>query len=853
MSAYKKLNANDVKITPFEAHKSYEVSNANSASLGVTIHQTSWTNTTKDAYTDANRRYFQLDHLYYKDYFTTLGNRLDIEDSPYLFQERRLYEDANVISIPQNTFGSEIQPNTFEINGIFGADNTEYNLKDDGYGNLYDTNMGNDYIDEKDRVVYVGPVKGFKKYDLTVDNETGKSLVNPPIGGFHANNIYDDSVYLNTCKFVSMSFTEDNTTEPIGFPSLDFSSYRSQPSYVEVANTTQTQFDDNFSVSFRLNFESSNITELDLGALTNHTELFIASKNGYIPRVNSPQQGAAGLALNLSSSGNAQIVYDTPSAQYPFEIWFQAEGSDYSFNFKQSDGINETTVSWTLTSTELIGDHLYTFVSTDTQQLIYYDNIAKAAETKTHTSQFNNESPIYIGSRGDVDTYRGGYMIGKLYQFMVIDEELSSDQITQLNNTITGTKAIGNVFYDSGISTITHPNYKDVLTTDTPVGDPNYTDLTFRNSVDVTNYTSPLDTLATEGIRYKPDGTSYYIAAGVDANGYQGIIQVDLSTPYDISTATTITSSSFQASSSFGGSIEGNITGITFKHDGTKFYVIGETHDDLFELDLSVAWDITTAVYNGVRAPLQSSFTFHAEDCLFSNDSGSYFYAINDTDDDTDKTIGQWSMGGTYNLGDISMGTIDHELTIIGFDLHLYGMDFSVDGTKMFLIGQDASSGNVIKYYTLTTPYDISTATYISDITPTLTTGLGAISGISVGENEEDLIISRKNSFISQYTIGTVQPWDIKYKNTHLIYEHEVSCTVEEHEFNATSNITARKGNKHSNSELKDFATGSEFHPYVSTIGLYNDEGDLLVVGKLGQPTKTSEETDTTFIIRYDT
>ena len=847
MSAYKKLNANDVKITPFEAHKSYEVSNANSASLGVTIHQTSWTNTTKDAYTDANRRYFQLDHLYYKDYFTSLGNRLDIEDSPYLFQERRLYEEANVISIPQNTFGSEIQPGTFEINGTFGADNIEYILKDDGYGNLYDTNMGNDYIDEKDRVVYVGPVKGFKKYDLTIDNETGKSLVNPPTGGFWADNIYDDSVYLNTCKFVSMSFTEDSTTDPIGFPSLDFTEYRNRPSYVEVANTTQTQFDDNFSVSFRLNLEATDLTEF-LGALSAHTRLFIASKNGYIPRVNSPQQGAAGLALNLSSSGNAQIVYDTPSAQYPFEIWVQEETSNYSINFKQSDGINETTVSWTLTTAELTGDHLYTFVSTDTQQWIYYDDTVKAAETKTHTSQFNNESPIYIGSRGDVDTYRGGYMIGKLYQFMVIDEELSSDQITQLNDTITGTKAIGNVFYDSGIATITHPNYKDVLTTDTPVGDPNYSDLTFRNSVDVTNYTSPLDTLATEGIRYKPDGTSYYIAAGVNTSGYQGIIQVDLSTPYDISTATTITSSSFQASGSVG--VEGAITGITFKHDGTKFYIIGETNDDLLELDLSVPWDITTAVYNGVYATLKNVFTIHAEDCLFSNDSGSYFYAINDNDGD--KTIGQWSMAGTYNLGLISMGTIDHELTITGFT-QLYGMDFSVDGTKMFLIGNLTSGGHAIQYYTLSTPYDISTSTYISNIDLSTLPGAGAKSGISVGENEEDLTITRFNSIVIQYTIGTVQPWNIKYKNTHLIYEHEVSCTVEEHEFNATSNITARKGNKHSNSELKDFATGSEFHPYVSTIGLYNDEGDLLVVGKLGQPTKTSEETDTTFIIRYDT
>ena len=241
---------------------------------------------------------------------------------------------------------------------------------------------------------------------------------------------------------------------------------------------------------------------------------------------------------------------------------------------------------------------------------------------------------------------------------------------------------------------------KDVLTTDTPVGDPNYSDLTFRNSVDVTNYTSPLNTLAVEGIRYKPDGTSYYAAAGVNSSGYQGIIQVDLSTPYDISTATTITSSSFQASGS--SNVEANITGITFKHDGTKFYIIGETNDDLLELDLSVPWDITTAVYNGVYATLKNVFTPNAEDCLFSNDSGSYFYAIN-SNDSGDKTIGQWSMAGTYNLGLISMGNIDHELTIPGFN-QLYGMDFSVDGTKMFLVGQNTLSGNVIQYYTLSNP-----------------------------------------------------------------------------------------------------------------------------------------------------
>jgi len=41
--------------------------------------------------------------------------------------------------------------------------------------------------------------------------------------------------------------------------------------------------------------------------------------------------------------------------------------------------------------------------------------------------------------------------------------------------------------------------------------------------------------------------------------------------------------------------------------------------------------------------------------------------------------------------------------------------------------------------------------------------------------------------------------------------------------------------------------------PYVTTVGLYNDDNELLMVGKLGQPVRMSDETDTTFVIRYDT
>jgi hypothetical protein len=94
---------------------------------------------------------------------------------------------------------------------------------------------------------------------------------------------------------------------------------------------------------------------------------------------------------------------------------------------------------------------------------------------------------------------------------------------------------------------------------------------------------------------------------------------------------------------------------------------------------------------------------------------------------------------------------------------------------------------------------------------------------------------------------------NLKFQGSHLIYENEYQCTINEHEFNNTLNITARKIKSADNYEIADFTTGSFFKPYITTIGLYNENMDLLVVGKLGQPIRMSSETDTTFILRWDT
>jgi len=95
----------------------------------------------------------------------------------------------------------------------------------------------------------------------------------------------------------------------------------------------------------------------------------------------------------------------------------------------------------------------------------------------------------------------------------------------------------------------------------------------------------------------------------------------------------------------------------------------------------------------------------------------------------------------------------------------------------------------------------------------------------------------------------TVGPNKLSFKNKYTVYENEIICTVGENEFNMTQNPTITTDDSGS---LRDFATGSIFKPYVTTVGLYNDNNELLLVGKFAQPLPMSDVTDTTFVIRYD-
>ena len=149
--------------------------------------------------------------------------------------------------------------------------------------------------------------------------------------------------------------------------------------------------------------------------------------------------------------------------------------------------------------------------------------------------------------------------------------------------------------------------------------------------------------------------------------------------------------------------------------------------------------------------------------------------------------------------------------------------------------------------------------------------------------------------------------WKLDYKSTQTIYEHEYLLIANEDEFNVSQNPSAiveigkvtefitgsdnkiyktttnpgvkyiRKKSILENGNILDYrfasnytssvsggfehydlsgsadSTGSFLAPFITTIGLYDDNCDLVAVAKLPQPIKSEPDLPVNFIVRFDT
>jgi DNA-binding beta-propeller fold protein YncE len=193
------------------------------------------------------------------------------------------------------------------------------------------------------------------------------------------------------------------------------------------------------------------------------------------------------------------------------------------------------------------------------------------------------------------------------------------------------------------------------------------------------------------GIFFKPDGTKMYVigTSGRDVNEY------DLSTAWDVSSSSYLQNFSVAAQ-------ETNPSGIFFKPDGTKMYVIGTTGDDVNEYDLSTAWDVSSASYlrNFSVADQET-----APSGVFFKPDGTKMYVIGNTGDN----VNEYDLSTAW---DVATASYLQNFSVAAQEAVPTGMFFKPDGLKMYVIG---SSGDDVNEYDLSTAWDISTASYLQN------------------------------------------------------------------------------------------------------------------------------------------
>lgn len=226
---------------------------------------------------------------------------------------------------------------------------------------------------------------------------------------------------------------------------------------------------------------------------------------------------------------------------------------------------------------------------------------------------------------------------------------------------------------------------------DIPIPDPegwNLLTLTFVREVDLS---AQVD--SQQGIELSPDGTKMFIADGGTSGATDSIHEYNLTTPFNISTRVFVQSKNVSAQ-------DGDITDVRFGSAGSKMYVIGRGTDTIYGYNLSSAFDISTAVHSAPDVLDVSSKDSTPVGMVFKPDGTKLYFlgAGNDKIYEYDLSIA-FDITSAVFLQDFALPTTSG----------LSGIYIKTDGTRVYYIS--SFPDDKVFELILSPAFDISSAT----------------------------------------------------------------------------------------------------------------------------------------------
>ena len=189
--------------------------------------------------------------------------------------------------------------------------------------------------------------------------------------------------------------------------------------------------------------------------------------------------------------------------------------------------------------------------------------------------------------------------------------------------------------------------------------------------------------------------------------------------------------------------------GVFFKSDGTKMYVAGSGTDAVYQYSLSTSWDVSSASYDSVSLSVSGQDTIPSD--LYFKTDGTSLYVMGRSND----TVFQYTLSTAWDLSTASYASKSFSVTSQASSPT--GIYLKSDGTKMYVIGYTADA---VFQYSLSTAWDVSSASYDSVSLDVSAAGTNP-QGLGFSLDGTKLLVAEVSTgdFVSEYGLSTA--WDL--------------------------------------------------------------------------------------------
>ncbi len=230
------------------------------------------------------------------------------------------------------------------------------------------------------------------------------------------------------------------------------------------------------------------------------------------------------------------------------------------------------------------------------------------------------------------------------------------------------------------------------------------------------------------GVTFSNDGGKMFIV-GFENNA---VYEYSLSTPFSISSPTLVRSFDTNLSNSV------ILSDIIFSNNGSKMFALDLSGNTIYEYSLSIPFNVTSSTLNVSFLP--STTDSSPTGIRFSNDGEKMFVVGFGSN-----AVYEYSLLVPFN---VTSSTFFNSTSINSQTTNTQGIAFSSNGTKMFILGSDTST---VYEYTLSTPFSVSSRTFISSISVLQENKF--LTGIAFSNDGEKMFITGNPDTVYEYAL----------------------------------------------------------------------------------------------------